>query len=175
MEASTVKLREPAWEAGRSRNGLSLDSTRSSFKGQEEAVLHHLLQTTTEWKPTPTLNLKIANFRGFHSTSQASFSVWRSHKCGNPWRGHGWMARLLCQGRATLPQSELLFLYTLSDPSNTHPLSTLSARLSGNLSHWKHTSSPTLSTCTFQWQQVLLWGKHFPIQGNAHVFPYPLH
>lgn len=33
------------------------------------------------------------------------------------------MARLLCQGRATLPQSKLLLLYTLSDPSNTHPLS----------------------------------------------------
>ena len=33
------------------------------------------------------------------------------------------MARLLCQGRATLPQSKLPLLYTPSDPSNTHPLS----------------------------------------------------
>ena len=33
------------------------------------------------------------------------------------------MARLLCQGRAPLPQSQLLLLYTLSGPSNTHPLS----------------------------------------------------
>ena len=33
------------------------------------------------------------------------------------------MARLLCQGRATLPQSKLPLLYTPSDPSNTHPVS----------------------------------------------------
>ena len=33
------------------------------------------------------------------------------------------MARLLCQGRATLPQSKLSLLYIPSDPSNTRPLS----------------------------------------------------
>ena len=33
------------------------------------------------------------------------------------------MARLLCQGRATLPQSKLSLLYIPSDPSNTRSLS----------------------------------------------------
>lgn len=109
--------------------GWWLASTlHSSYKGQEEAVLHHLLKTATEWKPTEILNVKVANFKLPHLISwmYPLQSPQRFYTHGKTWRSQGFTARLLHKGRTySTPVKMHSFPHAPGAPSTLIPLSQL--------------------------------------------------